>query len=121
MLAVAVALAAGVGSLCRYLFDRSVQRRLETGFPIGTLVVNLSGSFLLGLVTGLASHHGLADNPTTVLSAGFTGGYTTFSTWIWESLALGEAGAIGAAGVNIVGSLALGIAAAAAGLGLALI
>jgi CrcB protein len=57
--------------------------------------------------------------PTAVLGAGFLGGYTTWSTYLWETSALAEAGAWGAAALNLLGSLALGLLAAAAGLGLA--
>jgi CrcB protein len=116
-----VALAAGAGAVARYLVDRSVQHRLATRFPAGTLLVNVTGSFLLGLVVGLTAHHGLPSRLGTVVGAGFAGGYTTLSTWAWESLALTQAGASGAAVTNVVGSLALGLAAAAAGLGLALL
>src|SRR5664280_1096007 len=68
---------------------------------------------------GLALHHGLAHRPTVVLSAGFTGGYTTWSTWAWESLVLAEDGSLLEAGANIGASLVVGVLAAAAGLGLA--
>lgn len=118
MLTLAVSLVAGVGAVSRYLVDRAVAFRTGGAFPWGTLAVNLSGSFVLGVVTGLAAHHGLPQRPTVILSAGFAGGYTTFSTWMWESLALGEAAARWAAGRNVIGSLATGLLAAAAGLAL---
>jgi CrcB protein len=81
-------------------------------------VVNVSGSLLLGLVTGLATHHGLPAVPTAVVGPGFLGGYTTWSTYLWETLALAEGGAVGLASLNLLGSLAAGLAAAAAGFGL---
>jgi CrcB protein len=90
-------------------------------FPFGTVVVNLTGSFVLGLATGLATHHGLAETPTLIIGSGFAGGYTTLSTWAWESLALAEDGDLAGASANVVGSFAAGLAAAAAGLGLALL
>jgi fluoride exporter len=121
MLTIAVMVAAGVGAVARYVVDQFVQHRMPGTFPAGTLLVNLSGSLLLGVVTGLAAHHGLPSRPTVVLGAGFAGGYTTFSTLAWETLALGEAGAVGQAMLNLVGSLVLGLAVAAAGLGLALL
>lgn len=121
MLAAAVAATAGAGAVCRYLLDQFVQRRGRGTFPWGTLVVNVTGSFLLGLVTGLALHHGLPTGPTVVLSAGFAGGYTTLSTWAWETLALAESGALLAAAGNVLLSVAAGSAATAAGLGLALL
>jgi CrcB protein len=116
-----VVIAAGIGAVARYLVDGAVQRRTNGSFPAGTLVVNVTGSFALGLVVGLTAHHGLSTSTAAVLGAGFTGGYTTLSTWSWESLALAQRGAGAAAAVNVVGSLALGMAAGAVGLGLALL
>lgn len=121
MVTLLVTVAAGLGAVTRYLVDRTVQRRAGGDFPYGTLLVNVTGSFLLGVVVGLAAHHGLGSTPGAVLGAGFAGGYTTLSTWAWESLALAETGAGGAAALNVVGSLALGLASAAAGLGVALV
>lgn len=120
-LAVAVGTAAALGAVGRYLLDQLVQHQHDQNFPWGTFVVNVTGSFLLGLVTGLAAHHGLPAVPTTIAGVGFVGGYTTWSTYLWESLQLAEAGALAVAGINIVGSLAAGFAAAAAGFGLALL
>src|SRR3954453_18581299 len=121
MVTVAVALAAGLGAAARYLLAQVVSSRTGGEFPYGTLLVNVTGSLVLGLITGLAVHHGLATTPTLVLGGGFAGGYTTLSTWAWESLALAETGEIVAAAVNVVGSGAVGLAAAGAGLGLALL
>jgi CrcB protein len=121
MLTLGVTLAAGVGAVTRYLLDLVVQHRTNSAFPFGTLVVNLSGSLLLGVIVGLSIHHGLPTTPTVVIGAGFAGGYTTFSTLVWESLALGEAGAVAEAVINVLGSFAAGLAVAAAGLGLALL
>jgi CrcB protein len=121
MLTLAVALAAGAGAVLRYVLDQIVQHRTRGDFPYGTVVVNVSGSFLLGLVTGLALHHGLPTTTTVVIGAGFAGGYTTLSTWAWETIALTETGDLLEASVNVVGSFAAGLAAASAGLGLALL
>lgn len=121
MLAIAVGLAAALGAASRYLLDQFVQHRHDQTFPWGTFVINVSGSLLLGLITGLSIHHGLPKVPTTIIGAGFAGGYTTWSTYLWESLALAETGALLAAGVNLIGSLVVGFSAAAAGFGLALI
>jgi fluoride exporter len=115
--ALAVALAAGVGSVLRYVVDRLVQSRHGVAFPFGTLTVNVTGSLLLGVVTGLGLEHGLAPDVVLVLSAGLAGGYTTLSTWAWETVSLAEAGARGQAAANAVGTLAACLA--AAGLGLA--
>jgi CrcB protein len=121
MLAVWISLAAGLGAVLRYVVDVIVQQRVRTEFPYGTLVVNLSGSLFLGIITGLSLHHGLPQDPTLILGTGLAGGYTTLSTWAVESLALSQEGSWAAAGLNVVGSFALGMAAAAAGLGLALL
>lgn len=121
MLTLAVGLAAALGAVCRYLLDQIVQHQHDQTFPWGTFVINVTGSLLLGVVTGLSIHHGLPKVPTTVIGVGFAGGYTTWSTYMWESIALAETGARLQAGVNIVGSLVVGLAAAAAGFGLALL
>jgi len=121
ILAIAVGLVAGLGSVARYVADRAIQHQHDLVFPFGTLTVNVVGSLLLGLVTGLAVHQGLPTGPTVVISAGFCSGFTTWSTYAYESIALAEGGALLAALGNIFGSLAAGLAAAAAGFGLALL
>jgi CrcB protein len=121
MLTLWVALASGGGAVLRYVVDVTVQRRTGVAFPFGTLLVNVSGSLLLGLVTGLAMHHGLGHGPTVVLAAGLAGGYTTLSTWAWETVALAESGELAAAAGNVVGSAAAGLVAGAFGLGLGLL
>jgi CrcB protein len=121
MLALAVALAAGIGAVARYLLDQLVQHHTRGEFPYGTLLINVSGSLLLGVSTGLAMHHGLPEDAALVIGTGFAGGYTTLSTWAWETLALAEAGELLQAALNALGSFAIGLAAAAAGLGLALL
>lgn len=121
ILAVAVGVAAAVGAALRYLVDQIVQHQHDQTFPWGTFVINVSGSLLLGLTIGLASHHGLPTVAATVIGAGVLGGYTTWSTYLWESVALAETGAVSQAALNVFGSLAAGLAAAAAGFGLALL
>jgi fluoride exporter len=120
-LALAVSVAAAVGAALRYLVDQVVQHQHDQTFPWGTFVINISGSLLLGLLTGLALHQELPAAVTTVLGVGLLGGYTTWSTYLWESLALAETGTIGQAALNVVGSLAAGFAAAGAGMALALL
>lgn len=117
-LAIAVTLAAGLGAMARYLVDQVVQHQHDRAFPWGTFLINVSGTFLLGLTTALAAHHGLPGYPTAVIGIGFCGGFTTWSTYCWETLALAETGSVGPASLNIVGSLLAGFAAAAAGLAL---
>jgi fluoride exporter len=119
ILALAVSVAAAVGAALRYLIDQVVQHQHDQTFPWGTFVVNVSGSLLLGLLTGLALHHGLPAVAVTVLGVGLLGGYTTWSTYLWETLALAETGTTGEAALNLVGSLVVGFAAAGVGLAVA--
>ena len=88
MLIVGIALAGAVGAPTRYLVDRFVQRRTEGDVPLGTFVVNVSGSVILGFIVGLGLYHAFPDTPSTVLGSGFCGAYTTFSTFTYETLAL---------------------------------
>ncbi|HVT20465.1 MAG TPA: fluoride efflux transporter CrcB [Mycobacteriales bacterium] len=118
-LALLVAAAAALGAAARYAADLAVQRRLPSVLPWGTFVVNVTGSFVLGVVTGLANHHGLGARWVAVIGTGLLGGYTTWSTFAWESFALAEQRRLGAALLNVAGSLAVGLTAAAAGLLLA--
>ena len=121
LLAALVGLAAALGALARYLVDQSVAQRFESAFPWGTFVINVSGSFILGLITGLSLHDGLSPHVVTVLGTGICGGYTTFSTFNVETIRLTEEGSLLGAAGNIAGSIAAGLLAAAAGLGLALV
>ena len=84
-------------------------------------MINVSGSFVLGLVTGLSLHHGLSAHALSLIGTGICGGYTTFSTFNVETVRLAEDGSYLEAAANVGGSLAAGLIAAAAGLGLALV
>lgn len=106
-----VALVGGVGANARFLVHSLVAARTGTGFQFGTLVVNVSGSLLLGLLTGLA----LSGDALVLAGTATLGSYTTFSTWMLESWRLGEEGRRGAAVVNVAVSLALGLGAVALG------
>ncbi|WP_411720283.1 fluoride efflux transporter CrcB [Mycetocola sp.] len=111
---VAVALAGGTGAVARFLLDGFLQSR-ATSYPLGTLVINVSGSFLLGLVTGLALSALVPSPVFLILGSGFLGGYTTFSTASVESVRLIQARRYGVALVNSVGMLVLAVLASAAG------
>ena len=111
MLTLAVALAAGLGAVCRHLVDRLVQRR---PFPLGILLVNVSGSFALGVLVGGAGHDLLA-----VAGTGFAGGFTTLSTWAWDTVDLARGGDRKRAVANLLLSFGAGLIAAAAGLAVA--
>jgi CrcB protein len=116
---VAIAIAAAAGAVARYLVDLAVQHRTRSALPLGTLVVNTTGSLALGFLAGLALHHGLHDTPRLVIGTGFIGAYTTFSTFLYETIQLIEHGARLDALVNTTLSLVLGLGAAATGLALA--
>jgi CrcB protein len=113
-----VAAAGALGAVARYLLDGLVQRRVASVFPWGTFVVNVSGSLVLGVVAGLALSHGLDDTTHTVIAAGFCGGFTTYSTFAYESVRLVQHGSHLPAALNVVGSVFAGLAAAALGLAL---
>lgn len=111
MVWVGVVLIGGAGSVLRVVVDGAIASRTRRGFPYGTLVVNLSGSVLLGLITGLSLSH------DAVLLAGTAavGSYTTFSTWMFESQRLAEDRQTRHLAANVVVSLVAGVAAAALG------
>jgi CrcB protein len=110
--------AGAVGAVLRYLVDRLIQRRMRSDFPYGTLAINVSGSLILGFLTGAALHHGLAIAWVTVLGTGLIGAYTTFSTFTFDTNALLERRRWRPATVNVVVSLGAGLGAAALGLAL---
>jgi CrcB protein len=85
-----MAIAGGLGAVARFVLDSIVRMRVEA-YPLGTLIINLSGSFLLGLVVGLADH-ALSSEWRLVLGTGFLGGYTTFSTASYEAVRLAQQG-----------------------------
>lgn len=115
---IAFVLAAALGAPLRYVVDGAVGRRRDTVFPWGILLVNVTGSFLFGLVTGLALHHGLGRTPRIVVGTGFCGAFTTFSTFTYETVRLLEAGELVEAVANLGLTLAVGAAAGALGLAL---
>jgi CrcB protein len=99
----------GVGAVARFLLDTWVSRRAGGAvFPYGTLAVNLSGAFVLGVFSGAA----LRGDAYEVWGVGLVGGYTTFSTWMLESHRLGEERRDALVVVNVVGSIVLGVLAA---------
>jgi CrcB protein len=110
-----LALAGGLGAVARLVLDGAVRERTEATV-LGTMLVNLSGSLLLGLVAGLASASVLPEGLRLVLGTGFLGGYTTFSTASVETVRLARQRRWAAAALHgpgmLVGSVAL------AGLGL---
>ena len=75
-----------------------VRRRLGPAFPYGTLVINVTGSFVLGLLAGLAEHHGVRPGVVTVVGTGLLGAYTTYSTFTFDTVGLAERGRTGRGG-----------------------
>jgi CrcB protein len=106
-----VAVLGGLGALTRVLLDAAVSSRAVGRFPLGTLVVNLSGATLLGLLVGIS----LGGDAYLLAGTAVLGSYTTFSTWMLESHRLAEDGQWRLLAANILLSLLLGVAAAAAG------
>lgn len=104
-----VMLGGASGSLVRYVFGAAIMTRWGTRFPLGTLVINVSGSFLIGaLMTLLTERLQPHPNWRLLLVVGFLGGYTTFSSFEWESLTLVKDGARWLGLLNIVGSVLFG-------------
>ena len=108
-----VLVAGGIcGTLARYLLSGSVYRWLGTGFPYGTLVVNTLGCLVIGCIAALSDQKFLLKPETRLFwMTGLLGALTTFSTLIYESWRLIQDGELALAGVNLFGSLALGLGA----------
>jgi CrcB protein len=101
----------GCGSLLRFLIDGAVAARSGRAFPLGTLVVNVSGALALGFAAGLALGH----DGALLAGTAAAGSYTTFSTWMLETQRLGEEGDVTNLWSNVVVSVAAGLAAAELG------
>jgi CrcB protein len=108
---VGVGLIGGAGSVARFLADSVVASAAGRDFPLGTFAVNVSGAVILGLITGLALGHDQA----LLAGTAAVGSYTTFSTWMLETQRLAEERQHAKAAVNVIASLAAGVAAAALG------
>jgi CrcB protein len=118
-IALLIAVAGGCGAVLRALLIHHVSLRRSDPLPLGTLLVNISGSLILGVLTGLSLYHGLGTHTLAIFGVGLCGGYTTWSTASWESLHLVRSGHRGVAIGYTFGGLALCLGAAAAGIGLA--
>ena len=108
-----IALGGAAGANARFVVSTIAARRWGAAFPWGTLIINSTGSLLLGLF--LTSPVLGGGGARALLATGFCGGYTTFSTFAFESVVLNAGGRRGAAAANILGSLILCVAAAALG------
>jgi CrcB protein len=117
MIGFLVALAGGLGAVSRFLVDGVVDRLSRRAtIPMGTMVINVSGSFLLGLITGWWAAHTGDPSLKLVLGTGFLGGYTTFSTASVEAARLAVSGRIWPAVAQAAGMMVLGVSAAALGM-----
>lgn len=110
-LVIGIGLLGGVGAVARFALDDVVSGLAGRDFPFGTLLVNLVGAFALGVLLGAS----VGSGAYRLVGTGLIGAFTTFSTWTFESHRLGEDGQLRVGVVNLVVSLALGLAAAWAG------
>jgi CrcB protein len=102
----------GIGSLARYAVANAVATRMGARFPWGTLVVNVTGCFLIGLImTVLTERSNLHPNWRFALVVGLLGGYTTFSSFEWETYAAVREGGFWIGVLNVTGSVTFGYAA----------
>jgi CrcB protein len=109
--ALLVVVCGGAGAVARFAVDELVSERVGGSFPFGTLLVNLSGCFLLGLLVGLGPSHGASE----ILGTATLGSYTTFSTWMLETHRAAEDGDSRRAWAGLVVALVLGFGIAALG------
>lgn len=111
-----VAVGGALGAVTRYVLGTWIARIFGPDFPVGTFVINVSGAFVFGVVLGLANDGILSANARLFLAVGVLGGYTTFSTFSYETLSLIQDGTMGLALLNVAGQLLLGVGAAYLGL-----
>ncbi len=119
MTAVLVVLAGALGAVARFGVDSAVTRRWSTTFSWATVGINVSGSFLLGVLAGAAALHSAPDAWQTVVGTGFCGGYTTFGTAMVQAVRLGRSGRSAAAVTSVLGTLGASLLACAAGVAVA--
>ncbi len=107
-----VMLGGAAGSLARYVAGMAIMARLGGRFPLGTLVINVTGSFLIGLLMALFTER-FHPHPywRLLLVVGFLGGYTTFSSFEYETYSAVRAGSPWMGLINVVASVAMGYAA----------
>lgn len=111
-----LAVSGGAGAGARFVVDGLVRSRTRGTFPWATVLINVTGSLLLGVLTGLGATHGLSREWVLVLGGGLLGGYTTFSTASVETVRLARGGRLLASAGNAVGTAVTTVAAAALGL-----
>jgi fluoride exporter len=116
MIYLSIALGGAAGSLLRYLIGGAVQRMSASGFPIGTMFVNVTGCFLIGILMRQFLNMQISPELRALLIVGFCGGFTTFSTFSAETLGLIEGGEYGRAAGYVILSVALCLIATFAGM-----
>ena len=113
-----IGLAGAGGALARYLLGRAIAERTKSIFPWGTLLINVSGAFFIGLLFGLTSRKAINTQAQTILATGFLGGYTTFSTMSWEGVQLIKGGNSRLSALYLAANFVPGLLAAALGIAL---
>jgi CrcB protein len=111
-----VGLGGFIGANARYLLGGWIATRMGSAFPYGTFVINITGSFILGLTMGILEGNVLSSAMRLAITIGFVGAYTTFSTWTYETIRLIENGSLLPATMNIAGSVMIGLLAVMGGL-----
>ncbi|MCC3271860.1 fluoride efflux transporter CrcB [Arthrobacter zhangbolii] len=111
-----LALAGGVGATVRFIVDGYIRAHMKTEFAWATTIINVSGSLVLGLLTGLTIERFVSTDLSIVIGTGFLGGYTTFSTASYETVQLIKQGRYGASFISGIVMLVLSVAAAVIGL-----
>ncbi len=111
-----VGLAGAVGALARYLLGRFIAERAGSQFPLGTLLINITGALLIGFLFAFTGRKLIMPALQLVLATGFLGGYTTFSTMSWEGVQLARGGSTRNSLLYFGSNLVLGLSAAALGL-----
>ena len=109
-------LAGATGAAARFAFSEWATRHEKGSFPLATLLINVTGAFALGLLTTAGGSSGALAQARLVVGTGFLGGYTTFSTLSYDTHSLFRSGQTRAAWLNALGSLGIGVVAAALGL-----
>ncbi|MBT8158906.1 MULTISPECIES: fluoride efflux transporter CrcB [Arthrobacter] len=113
-----IALAGGLGAAARFIVDGLVRSWARTALPLGTIIINVSGSLLMGILAGFVMAKHAPESLQLVLGTGFLGGYTTFSTASLETVRLVQSGRPALAVLNGLGTMVACVAAAATGVGL---
>jgi CrcB protein len=111
-----IGIAGAVGAVVRYIFGRFVAERAGATFPLGTLLINVSGAFLIALVFALSAKKLISPAFQSTLATGFLGGYTTFSTMSWEGTQLVRGGNNARSLLYFGGTFIFGISAGILGL-----